>query len=115
MLPRFLLRRRPTKFRVVPQRTQEWSPLSSLGWIPSLTYRWNPSPPPRWLLDARRGQYTFHCSLRGLLFVGDDACAHNLLLKWRPFIMRLHQLCFFNSWIPESTALEHPNRLSLCS
>ena len=27
-----------------------------------------------------------------LLFVGDDACAHNLLLKGRPFIMRLRQL-----------------------
>ena len=27
-----------------------------------------------------------------LLFVGDDACAHNLFLQGRPFIMRLRQL-----------------------
>src|SRR5216684_4895454 len=58
----------------------------------SMTCLWNPSPRPRWLLDARRAQYTFHCSLRVLLFVGDDACAHNLLLRGRPFIMRLQQL-----------------------
>jgi hypothetical protein len=32
------------------------------------------------LLDARRAQYTFDCSQGVLLFVGDDASAHNLLL-----------------------------------
>src|SRR4029077_14426436 len=55
-----------------------------------------PSLRPRWWLDARRAQYTFHCSLRVLLFVGDDACAHNLLLKGRPFIMRFQHLSEFD-------------------
>jgi hypothetical protein len=30
--------------------------------------------------------------MEGVPFVGNDACAHNLLLKGRPLIMRLHQL-----------------------
>jgi hypothetical protein len=30
--------------------------------------------------------------MEGVPFVGNDACAHNLLLKGRPLIMRLRQL-----------------------
>jgi len=30
--------------------------------------------------------------MEGVPFVGNDACAHNLLLKGRPLIMRLQQL-----------------------
>jgi hypothetical protein len=66
------------------------------------TCQWNPILPPRWLLDARRAQYTFRYStsspiyfslfMEGVPFVGNDACAHNLLLKGRPLIMRLRQL-----------------------
>ena len=29
--------------------------------------------------------------MEGVPFVGNDACAHNLLLKGRPLIMRLQQ------------------------
>jgi len=48
------------------------------------------------LLDERRAQYTFHCSLRVLLFVGDHANDDNLLQKGRPFIMRLHKTAEFD-------------------
>src|SRR6266446_9516272 len=34
----------------------------------------------------------FSLFTREPLFVGDDACAHNLLLRGRPFMMRLQQL-----------------------
>jgi hypothetical protein len=42
--------------------------------------------------DERPSQYTFHCSLRVLLFVGDHVDHDNLLQKGRPLIMRSRRL-----------------------
>ena len=40
--------------------------------------------------------------MEGVPFVGNDACAHNLLLKGRPLIMRLPQL---TSGLPDNQDL----------
>jgi hypothetical protein len=44
-----------------------------------------------WAMSRARQPICFSLSIRGLLFVGDDANNHNLLQQGRPFIMRLQQ------------------------
>src|SRR4029077_9922255 len=52
--------------------------------------------------------------MEGVPFVGNDACAHNLLLKGRPLIMRLQQpIAFYPSYLlplllPESARETRP-------
>jgi hypothetical protein len=50
----------PVWFVVFPQAsTVQDIPLHA---CPEAPCRWSPLPRPRWLLDERRAQYTFHCS-----------------------------------------------------
>ncbi len=49
--------------------------------------------------------------MEGVPFVGNDACAHNLLLKGRPLIMRSRQLTFTRSEI-SAASVRQPSGVS---